>query len=424
MTCATLPNAAVTVVGVPEDGCLSLTSRAVNAVESARVIAGNDRLLDWFPQFKGERLSMNQGYQPWFAQVLEESEEGGVVVLASGDPLFFGIGQSILNKLPHHEVRFIPSPSSMQLACSRVGLPWQDMKAISLHGRKQHDDVIQGLASQIQWGTNYCLLTDAHNHPARIAAHLINYTQQGWQVWVCENLGSTEEKVTKWSLDDLARCASGDFSSLNVLILHRAEPHAWGIAGQYASDDDFMKRTPKRGLITKQPVRHLALSSMHIQPQSVVWDVGTGSGSVAIEAAKQCYLGQVFTIESNPECYESIEANLKAHGTDNIRLIKDKAPNQLEHLPAPDSIFVGGSRSNMKSILDTCWEALKPGGVIVGSAVTVDSTCELHQWSKESQAPTHVQLVTVSNGVPLAHYTRYQAENPIHLFTFTKPQAG
>jgi precorrin-6Y C5,15-methyltransferase (decarboxylating) len=157
-----------------------------------------------------------------------------------------------------------------------------------------------------------------------------------------------------------------------------------------------------------------------------VWDVGTGSGSgsVSIEAAKQCYLGQVFTIESNTECYESIEANLKDHGTDNVRLIKDKAPNQLEHLPAPDSIFVGGSRGNMTSILDTCWEALKPGGVIVGYAVTVDSTCELHQWSKKNQAPTHVQLVNVSNGVPLAHYTRYQAENPIHLFTFTKPQTG
>jgi precorrin-6Y C5,15-methyltransferase (decarboxylating) len=97
MTCATLPNAAITVIGVAEDGCLSLTSRSVNAVESARVIAGNDRLLDRFPQFRGERLSMNQGYQPWFTQVLEESEEGGVVVLASDDPLFFGIGQSILN---------------------------------------------------------------------------------------------------------------------------------------------------------------------------------------------------------------------------------------------------------------------------------------------------------------------------------------
>ncbi|MFA0499978.1 SAM-dependent methyltransferase, partial [Vibrio sp. 10N.222.46.A1] len=92
---------AITVVGVPEDGCLSLTSRAVNAVESARVVAGNDRLLDWFPQFKGQRLSMQEGYLSWFAKLLDECEEGGVVVLASGDPLFFGIGESLLKKLPN-----------------------------------------------------------------------------------------------------------------------------------------------------------------------------------------------------------------------------------------------------------------------------------------------------------------------------------
>jgi len=421
MICSTMPDANITVVGIPEDGCMSLSSRAVNAVESARVIAGNNRLLEWFPQFKGQRLSMSQGYQAWFAQVLEESEEGNVVVLASGDPLFFGIGQSLLKQLPHNEVRFIPSPSSMQLACSRIGRPWHNMQAISLHGRRQHYDSIHGLASQIQWGTSYCILTDTHNHPARIAEHLINFAQQDWRVWVCENLGSVEETISEWSLESLAQCSQDKFSSLNVLVLHRETPHAWGQIGQYASDDDFLKRMPKRGLITKQPVRHLALSSMRIQPHSIVWDIGTGSGSIAIEAAKQCYMGQVFTIESNQECYESILANFHAHGTDNVTLIEDKAPNQLSDLPTPNCIFVGGSRGNMDSILQTCWQAVKPGGVIVASAVTVDSVCELHQWSTASKAPTQVQLVSISTGVPLASYTRYQAENPIHLFTFTKP---
>ncbi|MEZ8290741.1 precorrin-6y C5,15-methyltransferase (decarboxylating) subunit CbiE [Vibrio sp. 10N.237.312.B06] len=418
---ASYSQSAITVIGVPEDGCLSLTSRAVNAVESARVVAGNDRLLDWFPQFKGQRLSMQEGYKSWFAKLLDECEEGGVVVLASGDPLFFGIGESLLKKLPNDEVRFIPSPCSMQLACSRVGIAWQETKAISLHGRKQHYDGIKGIASQMQWGTSYCLLTDVQNNPARIAKHLVEFNQQGWTAWVCENLGGTDEKISQRTLEDLALKSSDDFSTLNVMVLHRTLPHAWGELGQYANDDDFMKRMPRRGLITKQPVRHLALTSMRIQPRSVVWDIGTGSGSIAIEAAKQCYQGQVFTIESNQECYESVEANFRAHGTDNVQLIRDKAPIQLDTLPQPDSIFIGGSRGNMHTILDFCWSAIKPGGVVIGSAVTVDSVCELHQWSKDSNAPTQVQLVSISTGVPLAHYTRYQSENPIHLFIFTKP---
>ncbi|MFA0464899.1 bifunctional cobalt-precorrin-7 (C(5))-methyltransferase/cobalt-precorrin-6B (C(15))-methyltransferase, partial [Vibrio sp. 10N.261.45.F1] len=97
----------------------------------------------------------------------------------------------------------------------------------------------------------------------------------------CENLGGTDEKISQRTLEDLALKSSDDFSTLNVMVLHRTLPHAWGELGQYANDDDFMKRMPKRGLITKQPVRHLALTSMRIQPRSVVWDIGTGSGSIA-----------------------------------------------------------------------------------------------------------------------------------------------
>ncbi|WP_241148893.1 precorrin-6Y C5,15-methyltransferase (decarboxylating) subunit CbiT [Photobacterium sanguinicancri] len=177
---------------------------------------------------------------------------------------------------------------------------------------------------------------------------------------------------------------------------------------------------PKRGLITKQPIRHLALSSMRIRPDHSVWDIGTGSGSVAIEAAKQCWQGQVYTLESNNDCYESIEANIAAHATDNVQLLKVKAPEELASLPQPKSVFIGGSRGEMAAILDSCWQRLADDGVIVATAVTIDSVAELHTWSKQRNVKALVQMVSVSQGVPLAHYTRYQAENPIHLFIFDK----
>jgi len=411
----------VTVVGVPEDGCLSLTSRAVNTVEKARVLAGNGRLLEWFPQFKGQVLTMEQGFSSWLNQVLEESEEGGVVVLASGDPLFFGIGSTLLKHLPAKALKFVPSPSSMQLACSRIGLPWHDARTISLHGRSEHHQTIRGLSSQMQTGSLFCLLTDNHNHPARIAEHLLAYHNREWQVWVAEHLGAPDETISHWSLESLAKCERS-FHSLNVMVLKRVESATppWGGLGQYASDDSFEKRMPKRGLITKQSVRHLALCAMKIKPTDIVWDIGTGSGSVAIEAAKQCVAGQVLTLESNPDCYSSIEANLRAHSTDNVTLIKAKAPLGLEALPAPNSVFVGGSRGQMDAILDTAWQKLQEGGALVASAVTLDSVSEIFAWGKRSEAPMQVQLVSISNGVPLAHYTRYQADNPIHLFVFEK----
>ncbi|SON53061.1 precorrin-6y C5,15-methyltransferase (decarboxylating) subunit CbiE [Vibrio tapetis] len=422
MVCIEQKEAAVTVIGVPEDGCLSLTSRAVNRVEKARVLAGNTRLLEWFPQFKGTVLNMEVGFSTWLAQVLEESEEGGVVVLASGDPLFFGIGSTLLKRLPNDELRFIPSPSSMQLACSRIGLAWQDAKSVSLHGRSQHYGSIQGLSSQMQQGDLFCLLTDKQNHPARIANHLLKFNNANWQVWVAENLGGTTENISEWTVSSLAE-SEREFDSLNVVILKRhlnPDIQAWGGLGQYASDDDFEKRMPKRGLITKQSVRHLALCSMRIKPTDVVWDIGTGSGSVAIEAAKQCAQGQVFTLESNPDCYPSIEANIQAHSTDNVTLVKQKAPLGLDDLPQPSSVFIGGSRGQMDSILDTVWQRLANKGVLVASAVTVDSVSEIYSWAKRHGVAVQVQLVSISNGVPLAHYTRYQADNPIHLFIFNK----
>ncbi len=424
MVCIEQKDAAVTVIGVPEDGCLSLTSRAVNSVEKARVLAGNTRLLEWFPQFKGTVLNMDVGFSTWFAQVLEESEEGGVVVLASGDPLFFGIGSTLLKRLPNDDLRFIPSPSSMQLACSRIGLPWQEATAISLHGRSQHYDAIKGLSSQIQHGDLFCLLTDKQNHPTRIAKHLKQFNNTHWQVWVAENLGASSEQLSEWTLLSLAE-SDREFEPLNVVVLKRipeSSPQEWGGLGQYSNDDDFEKRMPKRGLITKQPIRHMALCAMKIKPTDVIWDIGTGSGSIAIEAAKQCVKGQVFTLESNADCYASIEANIHAHGTDNVSLVKNKAPFGLAELPAPNSVFVGGSRGEMDAILDTAWQRLDPTGVMVASAVTVDSVTEIFGWAKRNNAPVQIQMVSVSTGVPLAHYTRYQADNPIHLFVFDKSQ--
>ncbi|USD66876.1 precorrin-6y C5,15-methyltransferase (decarboxylating) subunit CbiE [Vibrio sp. SCSIO 43136] len=407
----------VTVVGVPEDGCVSLNSRAVAVVEGSRVLAGHERLMHWFPQCDQKRLSYESGYQNWFNSVVDEAEEGNVVVLASGDPLFFGITQALIKRLGANSVRTIASPSSMQLACAEIGVSWQDMKAISLHGR--HKDQIKGLVSQMQQGDKFCLLTDSNNTPQKIANHLKRFSQGHWQIWVAENLGAADQRVREFKVDQLCE-QDIPFAALNVLVLIRTQESYWGGFGRFADDEDFEKRMPKRGLITKQSVRHVALGELKLEPHHIVWDIGTGSGSIAIESAKQCPLGSVFTLESNADCYSSIQANIQAHATDNVTLIPSKAPQGLEALPTPDSVFVGGSRGEMNIILDHCWQALISGGRIVVSAVTLESVSEILTWAKLNQRTFKVQQIAVSQGVPLASYTRYQAENPIHLFTFKK----
>lgn len=405
----------ITVVGVPEDGCMSLSSRAVNAVSQARVLAGHSRLLQWFPQFNGRRLTMEQGYQPWFSQLIDESEEGDVVVLASGDPLFYGIGHALIKQLDPQTLRFIPSLSSMQLAFSRLAEPWQDARSISLHGR-----ALKGLVAKLQQDDLFAVLTDSINTPVAIARHLLTFGETCWQISVCEQLGASGEVIRQFDVSQLAAMENDDFDPLNVVVLKRRQPRFWGGMGQYADDEAFEKRMPQRGLITKQPIRHLALAALKLRPQSIVWDIGTGSGSIAIESAKQCWQGQVFTVECNEACYAAIEANFITHATDNVTLVKGKAPEAMANLPAPDAVFVGGSRGAIDPILAGAWQQLKPGGVLVTTAVTLDSVVAMYQWSKQHCLDPKVQLAAISQGVPLAHYTRYQADNPIHLFIFEK----
>jgi precorrin-6Y C5,15-methyltransferase (decarboxylating) len=404
----------VHVVGVPEDGCLSLTSRAVNVVATARVVAGHPRHREWFPQFKGSFLDMSQVFSGWLAQVLEESEEGGVVVLASGDPLFFGIGTTLLKKLPADELAFIPTQSSAQLAFARLGLPWQEAGFLSCHGRER-----SGLVSRMQQGELFAILTDAKNSPQQIAAYLMEYNQPDWRLTVCEQLGATDERISAFSVAELAQ-RTESFAGLNILVAQRQSDALWGGHGQFAADSAFEKRMPKQGLITKQAVRHLALTSLSPNRTDVVWDIGAGSGSIAIEAAKFAWQGKVYALECNPDCYSAVEANIRAHSTDNVTLVRSKAPDGLAELPAPDAVFVGGSRGNMDAILATAWQALNENGRLVVSAVTMDTVVEVYNWAKSRELEFDARLINVSSTQPLAHYLRYQAENPIHLFSVTK----
>ncbi len=404
----------ITIIGVPEDGCLSLTSRAVSAVSQARLVAGHARHIEWFPQFDGQFLDMAQGFSPWLNQVIEESEEGNIVVLASGDPLFFGIGATLIRKVGNEALSFIPSFSSAQLAFSRLGLPWSEAQFISFHGRK-----LKGFVSRVQQGDLFAVLTDTVNTPQALANHLKNYNEHGWTLSVCEQLGGANEKISTFDVNALAELST-EFDPLNIVVLKRTSDKSWGGFGQYADDECFSKRMPQKGLITKQPVRNLALSMLKLKNKDVMWDIGAASGSIAIEAGKQCWKGEVHAIECNPDCFDAIESNIRAHGTDNVQLTKGKAPDSLSELPAPNAVFIGGTRGAMEDILSQVWLRLEDGARLVVSAVTMDTVVEVYQWAKQRDLPFDSQLVNISQTQPLVHYLRYQAENPIHLFTLTK----
>ena len=410
-------NKAVTIIGMGDDGCLGLSSRAVNAVARAQVLAGGERHIAFFPQFSGEKIVFKNGIGEALDRIAELAAEHNVCILASGDPLFFGIGAMVIRRIGGEHVEILPQPSAMQWAFAKVGLKWDDAVLMSFHARSR-----EGFLTRLRGHAKAACFTDDENSPAVLAAHLLEYGQEGWRAWVCENLGGVDERVREFRLADLARC--GDIAPLNVLILQRFDPH-WQPPPSipFLHEDVFAKRVPKTGLITKREVRMLSLAAMQLRPQSVVWDIGAGSGSVSIEAAMIAGEGRVYAIEADPEGLEICRENVKSHAVDNVRIIAGAAPGVLAELEDPDAVFVGGSNGSLREIIAIALRRLRPGGRLVVNAVTLDNVCEAYEAFRGEGLTPEVTLLNVARGEPLAHYLRYEALNPIHIFAATRSEA-
>ncbi len=289
-------------------------------------------------------------------------EKGDVTVLASGDPLFFGIGRKLTLSFPEVEIRIVPALSSMQLAFSRFHIPWDDARFVSLHGRSSRQ-----LANRLLAWPKVFVLTDSENSPQEIARQLLAECGEertaGIEVHVGENLGFDTERLVSATLGEIS---AKHFAEPNVMILVNREfsPGAEPCFGLQEKEICH-----SRGLITKNEVRAAAIHSLRLPREGVLWDVGAGSGSVGLEAARLVPGLQVLSIEKEEEQWQNIETNRKRFAAWNLQLVKGMAPEVLESLPKPTRIFVGGSGGNLEQILDLCVSRLLPGGVIVVNAV-------------------------------------------------------
>jgi precorrin-6Y C5,15-methyltransferase (decarboxylating) len=420
----------VTLVGIGDGGCKGLTSRALDAVAAARWLVGGERQLAFFPQFGGERIVLQDGIGVALERVAAIAVENNVCVLASGDPMFFGVGALVIRKLGAAHVEVIPQPSSVQWAFARAGLKWDDAALLSLHGRSR-----RGFLTRLRRQAKVAVLTDEENSPPRLAALLRDHGQRDWTAWVCENLAGPGERVRQFAIEDLA--AAQDIGPLNVLLLVRSDP-GWRAppAIPFLHEDAFAKRMPRKGLITKREVRLLSLAALAIRPDSVVWDIGAGSGSVAIEAALLAPEGRVYAIEVDPEGVAICGENLRAHAVDNVEVIAGRAPEALARLDTPDAVFVGGSKGSMAEIIEVALARLRPGGRLVANAITLENAAEAYQAMRARGLVPEVTLLQISRGEPLgalvtegpgvgaARYLRYEALNPIQIFAVSKPEAA
>jgi precorrin-6Y C5,15-methyltransferase (decarboxylating) len=410
------------VVGIGLDGAAGLPSKTLALIAQAKILAGGDRHLNYFPEHQEKWLLLKN-----FSTDLETLQQAFkglqsgeiIVVLASGDPLYFGLGRLLLEIFPTDQLQFHSQVSSIQLAFNRLKLPWQDAQIISAHGRSP-DLLKQALQKGVE---KLAILTDRQNHPGAIAQLCLGLNlPTTYQAWVCENLGGEEETIQGFSLTELADCNADNFAPLNVVILLRhadqsgiIDPQTLPIFG--IPDQYFASFGDRPGMITKQAIRVQILAALQIQPGQIIWDIGAGTGSVAIEVARLCPTGQIFAIEKTSAGQVLIEQNKERFQAQNLTVIAGNAPASLEQLPRPDRIFIGGSGGQLIPILDHCQFLLKSRGVIVMAIASLEHLSLAMGWFRAKNWACCVQHLQISQSVNFAELTRFSPLNPIYLLS-------
>jgi len=298
--------------------------------------------------------------------VAERLESQNVAVLASGDPLFYGIGRTLIAKFGPERVVVHPALSSLQAACAKFGEPWNDIFILSLHGREA-----AGVAARVMGHDKVFCFTDRVNSPDMVARAVLDTCTgigddelaAGYTVWVAENMGQDDERITCGSLTEIA---GKTFADLNVMLLKKPE-RAPASAIAFGLQEEEISHS--RGLITKSEVRAATLHQLRLPKSGVLWDVGAGSGSVGLEAARLCPDLQVFAIERKPEELQNIRANCRKFAVYNLTVVEGEAPASLAGLPDPDRVFVGGSGGNLAEIVNHAATRLPANGRLVVNGV-------------------------------------------------------
>ncbi|MGI9033437.1 MAG: precorrin-6y C5,15-methyltransferase (decarboxylating) subunit CbiE [Acidimicrobiales bacterium] len=352
-----MPELPVAVVGVAGGTLGGLGSGAARALDGADLVVGAGRHLDALAPPGTRRLVVGADLGPVVEGIA--SEPGRVCVLASGDPGFFGIGRVLAEGLGPGALDVHPALSSVALAFARLGLPWDDATVVSAHGRP-----LAHAARRAAAAAKAAVLTSPDSPPQVLGRELARLGARHRRVVVCSHLGDPDEAVLE--LDGVPALAAGTWDPLSVVVLldgpavAPAAALAWGLA-----DDDYAHR---QGMITKAEVRAVALGKLALPPSGVLWDVGAGSGSVAVECARLAPALRVLAVERDPDGARRVRENATAHGA-TVELVEGSAPGCLAALPDPDRVFVGGGGT---AVLDAVLARLTPGGRVVATCAALD----------------------------------------------------
>lgn len=340
-----------------------------------------------------------------------------IVLLASGDPMFFGIGRRLVREFRGDKVEILPDLSSIQLAFSRIKEVWSDAFLMSLHGgpdpkkKRKLEFRREDIQMLLEKHNKIAVLTDKVNNPSVIAKCL----NSKLKMFVCERLGYPDEKIIKGTPGRIAKMR---FREPNVVVIKGQESGVRGQGDKTGFGLTEAEIAHSRGLITKDEIRAIAIHKLRLPQNGVLWDVGAGSGSISIEAARLCPSLKVFAIEKDGNQINNIKKNKIRFNAANVLIIKGKAPEALKRLPAPDRVFIGGSGGRLGKIIS--FIAKLPVGIIIINAVTIETLNEAVKGLESKGFKTRVSEAAVSRSRLIGGKMHMSALNPIFIITGEK----
>ena len=416
----------VPIVGVGPDGLAGLSGRTRDVLLAAEVVFGSDAALRLLPELTAERVAIGTDLPAVVERLRAGLGTKRQAVAAVGDPLFYGTARYLCDKIGADAFEVVPHVSSMQLAFARLKQTWEDAYLTDLSVKKL-DDVLD----RIRGAETVGLFTTDDVPPDRVARELLARGIDYFRASVCENLGGKDERVTT---GELAEVRDMRFAPLNVMILTRkpGRPDVRRSTNSLARfgnpDDVFAQSRPKTSLITQAEVRAVALAQLDLQVGDVAWDVGAGSGSVAIEmaqlvahAAQGGTGGVVYAIEQDTADYHLIVANATQFRVANVKPVFGSAPGVFAGLPAPDAVFVGGNGGEVARLLEAAYGALRPGGRLVSNVGTLEMISATYAVLKRLAPTVDVLLMNLARGVEQLESLRFEAVNPTVLMRVRKP---
>ncbi|GHF29012.1 precorrin-6Y C(5,15)-methyltransferase [decarboxylating] [Streptomyces mashuensis] len=405
-----MTHAPLTVVGIGADGWAGLAPASREELLRAEAVIGGPRQLDLLPPECGaERVPWPSPLRPAVPGLLAAHAGRRVCVLASGDPMFHGIGRTLAEVVGAERLRVLPHPSSVSYACARLGWPLHGTEVVSAVGRP-----LAALAAALHDGRRVLLLSAGAHTPGEVAALLRERGFGPSRMTVLEQLGGPAERLVGGgtTADDWAY-PPGD--PLNVVAVEcRSAPGALRLPLTPGLPDEAYEHD---GQLTKRHVRAATLAALGPAPGELLWDVGGGSGSIGIEWMRAHPSCRAVAVERDPVRAGRITRNAEALGVPGLRVVTGAAPAALAGLPAPDAVFVGGGLT-VPGLLPACWEALPPGGRLVANTVTLESEALLADWYRRHGG--ELTRLAVAHAVPVGGFTGWRQAMPVTQWSVVK----